>query len=73
MSKEIVIITGGASRTRLRTCKTIYQKELFCCNIDRAFEKMKVLNNTYKDNYKGFIGDISDNEFVKMLLMKYQI
>ncbi len=30
MSKEIVIITGGASRTRLRTCKTIYQKELFC-------------------------------------------
>ncbi len=65
MSKEIVIITGGASRTRLRTCKTINQKELF---IDRAFEKMKVLNNTYKDNYKGFIGDISDSEFVKYVI-----
>lgn len=26
---------------------------------------MKILANTYKDNYKGFIGDISDSKFVK--------
>ena len=68
MSKEIVIITGGASRTRLRTVKQFIKKNYFVCNIDRAFEKMKVLNNTYKDNYKGCIGDISDNEFVKNVI-----
>lgn len=28
--KEIVIITGGASRTRIRTCQTIYREKLFC-------------------------------------------
>ncbi len=57
----------------LELVKQFIKKNYFVCNIDRAFEKMKILNNTYKDNYKGFIGDISDNEFVKMLLMKYQI
>ena len=57
----------------LELVKQFIKKNYFVCNIDRAFEKMKILNNTYKDNYKGFIGDISDNEFVKMLLMKYQL
>ena len=60
-------------RLGLELVKQFIKKNYFVCNIDRAFEKMKILNNTYKDNYKGFIGDISDNEFVKMLLMKYQI
>lgn len=26
---------------------------------------MKILANTYKNNYPGFIGDISDSKFVK--------
>lgn len=26
---------------------------------------MKILANTYKNNYQGFIGDISDSKFVK--------
>lgn len=30
VNKEIVIITGGANRTGIRTCKTIYRKELLC-------------------------------------------
>lgn len=25
---------------------------------------MEILNNTYKENYKGFIGDISNEEFI---------
>ena len=29
---------------------------------------MQVLNNTYKDNYKSFIGDISDSAFVKNVI-----
>ena len=52
----------------LELVKQFIKKNYFVCNIDRAFEKMKVLNNTYKDNYKGFIGDISDNEFVKNVI-----
>lgn len=65
MSKEIVIITGGASGLGLELVKQFMEKNYFVCNIDRDVEKMKVLANKYKDNYKGFIGYISDDEFVK--------
>ena len=68
MSKGIVIITGGASGLGLELLKQFIKKDYFVCNIDRDFEKMKVLNNTYKDNYKGFIGDIPDSEFVKNVI-----
>lgn len=65
MNREIVIVTGGASGLGLELVKQFIEKNYFVCNIDRNFEKMKVLNNIYKDNYKGFIGDISDAAFVK--------
>ncbi len=65
MDNEIAIITGGASGLGLELVKQFIEKNYFVCNIDRNFEKMKVLNNIYKDNYKGFIGDISDAAFVK--------
>ena len=65
MNNEIAIITGGASGLGLELVKQFIEKNYFVCNIDRDFEKMKVLNNIYKDNYRGFIGDISDAAFVK--------
>ena len=65
MSKEIVIVTGGASGLGLELVKQFIEKGYFVCNIDRDLKKMKILANTYKDNYKGFIGDISDSKFVK--------
>ena len=68
MSKGIVIITGGASGLGLELLKQFIKKDYFVCNIDRDVERMKVLNNTYKDNYKGFIGDISDSSFVKNVI-----
>ncbi len=70
MSKGIVIITGGASGLGFELVKQFMEKSYFVCNIDRDFEKMKVLNDTYKDNYRGFTGDISDNEFVKNIINK---
>ena len=70
MSKEIVIITGGASGLGLELVKQFMEKNYFVCNIDRDFEKMKILNNTYKGNYEGFIGDISDSRFVKEVINK---
>lgn len=64
MKNRIIIITGGANGLGLQLVKQSIEKGLFVCNIDRDFEKMKMLNNTYKENYKGFIGDISDEEFI---------
>lgn len=49
----------------LELVKKFIEKNYFVCNIDRNFEKMKILGSTYKNNYKGFIGDISDSDFVK--------
>ena len=65
MNNDIVIITGGASGLGLELVKQFIEKNYLVCNIDRNFEKMETLNNTYKNNYKGFIGDISDSKFVK--------
>lgn len=65
MSKDIIIITGGASGLGYELIKQSLTKGLFVCNIDRDEEKMKELSNIYQDNYKGFVGDISDEEFVK--------
>lgn len=65
MDKEIVIITGGANGLGLELVKQFIKKDYFVCSIDRDCEKMQILSNTYKDNYKGFIGDISDSVFVR--------
>ena len=34
------------------------------CNIDKNTKKMKELDINFKENYKGFIGDISDEKFI---------
>lgn len=65
--KKIVIITGGASGLGLELVKQFIEKDYFVCNIDRDLKKMKILDSTYKDNYKGFMGDISNDEFVKVV------
>lgn len=64
MENKIIIITGGASGLGLELVKQSIEKGLYVCNIDRDFEKMEILNDTYKENYKGFIGDISNEEFI---------
>lgn len=65
MSKDIVIITGGASGLGLELVKQFIEKGYFVCNIDRDYERIQILDNAYKDNYKGYTGDISDSSFVK--------
>lgn len=65
MNKDIIIITGGANGLGLELIKKSLEKGLFVCNIDRDVEKMNTLNNIYTDNYKGFIGDVSDEEFIR--------
>ena len=63
--RDIIIITGGANGLGLALVKKSTEKGLFVCNIDRDVTKMNELNSIYTDNYKGFIGDISDEEFIR--------
>lgn len=57
MNKEIIVITGGASGLWLELVKQSIARGLFVCNIDWNQSKMKQLEETYKNNYKGFVGD----------------
>ncbi|MCI8965651.1 MAG: SDR family NAD(P)-dependent oxidoreductase [Clostridia bacterium] len=64
MKKDILIITGGCSGLGLEIVKQAMERKLFVCNLARNKEKMQELDLMFKDNYKGFIGDITDNKFV---------
>ncbi len=63
--KDIIIITGGASGLGLELVKESIKRGLFVCNIDRNFKKMENLKNELVENYRGFIGDISDENFIQ--------
>ena len=63
--KDIIIITGGTSGLGLELVKESLNKGYFVCNLARNKEKMTVLDEQFKENYKGYIGDISDESFVK--------
>lgn len=65
MNKGIIIITGGASGLGLELVKQSIARGLFVCNIDWNQSKMKELEKNYEENYKGFVGDISDESFIK--------
>lgn len=64
MMNDIIIITGGASGLGAELVKQSLERGLFVCNIDRNTQRMNELNLEYKENYKGFIGDVSDEEFI---------
>lgn len=61
---KIIIITGGASGLGFELVKQSLEKGLIVCNIDKNIEEMRKLDNEFKENYKGFCGDISDEEFI---------
>ena len=63
--KDIIVITGGTSGLGLELVKESLNRGLFVCNLARNKDKMTELDKLYKENYKGFVGDISNEEFVK--------
>ena len=63
--KDIIIITGGASGLGYELVKESINRGLYVCSIDWNFEKMNQLNEVHKENYTGFIGDISDERFIR--------
>lgn len=62
--QDIIIITGGTSGLGLELVKKCIEKGYMVCNIGRNSIKIQELNNQYGENHKGFVGDISDEEFV---------
>jgi len=62
---NIMIITGGTSGLGLELLKEGINRGYFVCNLARNKEKMAELDSKYTENYKGFVGDISDEAFVK--------
>ena len=73
MKKKIIIITGGANGLGYELVEESIKNDLFVCNMDRDVEKMNLLSEKYKENYKGLIGDISDEEFVKKTIKQIKI
>lgn len=65
MQNKIIFITGGANGLGNELVKLALKNDMYVCNIDRDSDKMKELEKEYKEKYKGFIGDISDENFVK--------
>ena len=62
---KIIIITGGTSGLGKGLLKEAINRGFFVCNLARNKEKMNNLELEYKENYKGFVGDITDEIFVK--------
>lgn len=61
---DIIVITGGANGLGFELVKQSLEKGVAVCNIDKDTETMRKLDNDFKENYKGFCGDISDEEFI---------
>ena len=57
--KDILIITGGTNGLGKEIVDYSLHKDLVVCNLDK--EK----SNNNDENYKEFIGDISDEKFVE--------
>ncbi len=64
MKKDILIITGGTSGLGYEIIKKAIKADLFVCNIGRNIAKMDKLSRLFKENYKGFVGDITDVDFI---------
>lgn len=67
MKKGIVIVTGGSSGLGLELIKKIakLKRGYFICNIAQSKDKLTRVDKLFKNNYKSYCGDISDESFVK--------
>ena len=62
---KVIIITGGANGLGRELVKESLNRGLYVCNIDCDIECMNKMSQEYRENYKGFIGDVSDEKFIK--------
>lgn len=62
--KNIVIVSGGANGLGLELVKVLHRKGYFVCNIDKDKQALNSMENDFSDNYKSFLGNIADEQFV---------
>lgn len=62
--KDIIVITGGSSGLGYELVKEAINRGFFVCNIARNKDKMNQLDLEFSENYKGFIGDVGDGDFI---------
>lgn len=62
--KDIIIITGGTSGLGLELVKQSIERGLYVCNLARNVKKMEELDSVFSENYQGFVGNITDSNFV---------
>lgn len=67
---NIIVITGGANGLGEELVRQSLELGYYVCNIDRDSEKMKLLSEEHKDNYSGYVGDVSDESFIKVTFEK---
>ena len=63
--KKILIVTGATSGLGKELLREAINRGFFVCNLARNKEKMNALELEYKENYKGFVGDVTDTDFVR--------
>lgn len=62
---NVIVITGGANGLGEELVKQSLKLGFYVCNIDRDSEKMNLLLKEYSDSYSGYVGDVSDESFIK--------
>ena len=69
MKKNIMLITGGSAGLGLELVRAGLQNGYFICNLGRNPKKMAALDTEFAGkDYKGFVGDVSDEAFVKAVM-----
>lgn len=61
---KVVIVSGGANGLGLELVKVFNKNGYFVCNIDKDEKAVKKTEKQFKENYKAYIGDVSDEKFV---------
>lgn len=65
MDKKVMIVTGGSAGLGLELVRQGLDAGFYVCNLGRNAEKMAALDAAFAGcNYRGFVGDVADEEFV---------
>ena len=65
MDRDIFVITGGTGGLGYELMKKAQEEGYFVCNLSRSPEKMAKLDAEMGENYKGFVGDVSDEAYIE--------
>lgn len=68
--KNIAIISGGASGLGLELVKIMHNKGYFVCNLDKDQQALDKIDKQFPSNYKSFLGNIADENFVKSTIQE---